>query len=80
MLLLASLVPPDGGAYLLCAVRPKGLTRTSLGAACGPVRPGAWRLMINRTSIVIGDNHRVFLDALAMVLAGRGFTPGSALW
>ena len=30
--------------------------------------------MINVTSIVVGDNHKVFLDALAMVLGGRDFT------
>jgi two-component system, NarL family, nitrate/nitrite response regulator NarL len=30
--------------------------------------------MINVTSIVVGDNHKVFLDALAMVLEGRDFT------
>ncbi|MFY9933521.1 MAG: response regulator transcription factor [Streptosporangiaceae bacterium] len=26
------------------------------------------------TNIVVGDNHKIFLDALAMVLGGRGFT------
>lgn len=30
--------------------------------------------MINVTSIVVGDNHKVFLEALAMVLEGRDFT------
>jgi len=32
---------------------------------------GGWRQTIDVTSIVVSDKHKVFLDALAMVLGGR---------